>query len=144
MKSLIDKIKGLILWCWNNPVMRYIFFGGCATLVNLGTYYLLRLTTHLEINIANTISVCVAILFAYITNSTFVFESKASGWKEKIYEFAKFVSARLVTMIIEVGGVWLLVDAIHMNDYIAKFLIQFIVLALNYVFSKFIIFTKRG
>ena len=48
----------------------------------------------------------------------------------------KFVSARLVTMVIEVGGVWLLVSVMGLNDMIGKFLTQFIVLILNYVFSK--------
>lgn len=143
MKKCINLIRDLILWCWNNPVMRYIFFGGCATLVNLGSYYILRLTTPLSINVANTISVAIAIVFAYFTNSTFVFESKANNLKDKLEEFVKFVSARLVTMVIEVGGVWLMADLLRMNDYIAKFLIQFIVLALNYVFSKFLIFTKK-
>ena len=144
MKKLVKKICDLILWCWNNPVLRYIFFGGCATLVNLGSYYIIRLLTNMDINVANTISVCIAILFAYFTNSTFVFESKAVGFKEKFSEFVKFVSARLVTMVVEVGGVWLMVDLLKMNDYLSKFVIQFIVLALNYIFSKFLIFTKKG
>ena len=143
MKKLFEMIKGLIIWCWNNPVLKYIFFGGCATLVNLGSYYILRLTTELDINTANTISVCIAILFAYFTNSRFVFESKAVLLKDKFAEFIKFVSARLLTMVVEVGGVWLMVDMLRMNDYVAKFVIQFIVLALNYVFSKFLIFTKK-
>lgn len=144
MKKLFGKIWDLIVWCWNNPILKYIFFGGCATLVNLGSYYIIRLVTSLDVNTANTISVCIAILFAYFTNSTFVFESKAAGLKEKLNEFIKFISARLVTMVVEVGGVWLMVDALHMNDYLSKFVIQFIVLALNYVFSKFLIFTKKG
>ena len=143
MKKLFCLIKDLIIWCWNNPVMKYIFFGGCATLVNLGSYYIIRLVTDIDINVANTISVCIAILFAYFTNSTFVFESKAETFKEKFSEFIKFISARVLTMIVEVGGVWLMVDFLHMNDYLSKFLIQFIVLALNYVFSKFLIFTKK-
>ena len=140
---MIKKIKELILWCWNNPVLKYVFFGGCATLVNLGTYYIIRLVTDIDINVANTISVCIAILFAYFTNSRFVFESKAVTFKDKFSEFVKFISARMLTMVIEVGGVWLMADVLHMNDYIAKFLIQFIVLALNYVFSKVFIFTKK-
>lgn len=143
MKKLIKSIKSLIIWCWNNSVMRYIFFGGCTTLVNLGTYYILRLVTELDINIANTISVITAILFAYVVNSRFVFESKVSGFKEQLAEFMKFISARVVTMVIEVGGVWLMVDMLGVNDYIAKFVIQFIVLALNYIFSKFLIFTQK-
>lgn len=143
MKKLCGKIKDLIIWCWNNPVLKYIFFGGCATLVNLGSYYVIRLLTDIDINVANTISVCIAILFAYVTNSTFVFESQAQNAKEKLAEFIKFITARVLTMVVEVGGVWLMVDLLRMNDYLSKFLIQFIVLALNYVFSKFLIFTKK-
>lgn len=144
MKKCVNFIKKIILWCWNNSVMRYIFFGGCATLVNLGSYYILRLTTNLGINAANIISVMIAIVFAYFTNSTFVFKSDAKTSGARLYEFVKFVSARLVTMVIEVGGVWVMADVLHINDYIAKFLIQFIVLALNYIFSKLFIFTKKG
>jgi putative flippase GtrA len=55
----------------------------------------------------------------------------------------KFVGARLSTMVIEVGGVWLMADVMQMNDLIAKFIIQFIVLALNYIFSKFLVFKKK-
>lgn len=138
----MNKLKELILKCWNNDVLRYIFFGGCTTLVNLGCYYALRLTTQMNMNIANTISISVAIIFAYFVNSRFVFCSTAQNFTQKFGEFIKFVSARLSTMVIEVGGVWLMVDFMHINDLLAKFVIQFIVLALNYVFSKFLIFTK--
>lgn len=143
MKKLLNKIIDLIKWCWNNPVLKYIFFGGCATLVNLGSYYIIRIVSDIDINVANTISVCIAILFAYFTNSRFVFESKAVTFKDKFSEFTKFIGARLLTMVVEVGGVWLMVDMLRINDYLSKFLIQFIVLALNYVFSKFLIFTKK-
>lgn len=143
MRKLIGNIGKLILWCWNNAVLRYIFLGGCATLVNLGCYYLLRLTTNLNLNVANFISICVAILFAYFTNSRFVFESKAETIKDRVWEFVKFVSARAVTMVVEIGGVWLMADILHINDYIAKLAIQIIVLVLNYIFSKFLVFSKK-
>lgn len=139
----MKKIKELIIKCWNNDVLRYIFFGGCTTLVNLACYYILRLLTSINMNVANTISVAVAILFAYFVNSRFVFVSEAVDFRQRFGEFTKFVSARLSTMVIEVGGVWLMVDFMHINDLIAKFVIQFIVLALNYVFSKFLVFTKK-
>ena len=57
---------------------------------------------------------------------------------------ANFVSARLITMVIEVGGVWLLVSVMGLNDMIGKFLTQFIVLILNYVFSKFFLCLQQG
>ena len=143
MKKLFTRIWKLIVWCWNNSVLRYIFLGGCATLVNLGCYYVLRMTTNLNLNVANVISIAVAILFAYFTNSRFVFMSEAHTFSEKFGEFAKFIGARLSTMAIEVGGVWLMADVLKMNDYIAKFLIQFIVLVSNYFLSKFFVFSKK-
>ena len=139
----MKKIKELIIKCWNNDVLRYIFFGGCTTLVNLVCYYALRLFTAINMNVANTIAVAISILFAYFVNSRFVFQSEATSFRQHFGEFTKFVSARLSTMVIEVGGVWLMVDFMHINDLIAKFVIQFIVLALNYIFSKFLIFTKK-
>lgn len=143
MKKVVMSIWNLIVWCWNNAVMRYIFLGGCATLVNLGCYYILRLTTGLDINTANVISIATAIVFAYFTNSKFVFESEANTLKEKFNEFIKFISARLMTMGIEIGGVWFMAEVLKINDYIAKFVIQFIVLVLNYIFSKCFVFKKK-
>lgn len=143
MKKVFRKIIDLIVWCWNNPVLRYIFFGGCTTLVNLVSYYILRKTTPLNLNIANWISIMLAIVFAYVTNSIWVFESKVHSFVERLVEFGKFVGARAVTMVIEVGGLWMMTSLLHMNDFLGKFIIQFIVLVLNYVFSKFLVFTKK-
>ena len=87
------------------------------------------------------ISIILAILFAYVVNSKYVFQDKCETLKDHVQPFCKFVSARLVTMVIEVGGVWLLVSVMGLNAMIGKFLTQFIVLILNYVFSKFFVFT---
>ncbi len=143
MKKLFEKLMELVMWCWNNAAIRYIFIGGCTTLVNLVCYYVLRMTTGLNLNVANVISIAAAILFAYFANSIVVFRSDASTLNEKFGEFVKFISARLSTMVIEVGGVWLMADIMKINDYIAKFVIQFIVLVLNYFLSKFFVFSKK-
>lgn len=133
-------MKKLILKLYGNDVIRYVFWGGCTTLVNLVSFYVMRLVG-VPLMTANVISIILAILFAYVVNSKFVFHDKCETLKDHIQPFLKFVSARLVTMVIEVGGVWLLVVAMGLNDMIAKFCTQFIVLALNYIFSKFLIFT---
>lgn len=122
------------------PVVRYVFFGGCTTLVNLISFYVLR-KLRVGLNIANVISIILAILFAYVVNSRFVFQDKCQTLADHIRPFCKFISARLMTMVIEVGGVWLLVAKLGMNDMVGKFATQFIVLILNYVFSKFFVFT---
>lgn len=136
----MKKLKELILHFYQNDVIRYVFFGGCTTLVNLVCFFVLR-KCRVELNIANLISIITAILFAYVVNSRYVFQDKCETFKDHIRPFCKFISARLVTMVIEVGGVWLLVEACKMSDMAGKFITQFIVLALNYIFSKFFVFT---
>lgn len=136
----MNKIKDLIQKLFESSVVRYVFFGGCTTMVNLISFYILR-KLHVELNVANVISIILAILFAYVVNSKYVFQDKCETLKDHLRPFCKFISARLVTMVIEVGGVWLLVEVLHMDDMLGKFLTQFIVLALNYVFSKFFVFT---
>lgn len=136
----MKKLKALILHFYQNDVIRYVFFGGCTTLVNLVCFFVLR-KCRVELNIANLISIITAILFAYVVNSRYVFQDKCETFKDHICPFCKFISARLVTMVIEVGGVWLLVEVCKMNDMAGKFITQFIVLALNYIFSKFFVFT---
>lgn len=133
MKQLIKKL-------YASSVVRYVFFGGCTTLVNLISFYVLR-KLRVGLNIANVISIILAILFAYVVNSRFVFQDKCQTLADHIRPFCKFISARLMTMVIEVGGVWLLVAKLGMNDMVGKFAIQFIVLILNYLFSKFFVFT---
>ena len=133
-------MKKLILKMYENDVIRYIFWGGCTTLVNLVSFYLMRIAG-LPLMAANIISIILAILFAYVVNSRFVFHDSCETLKDHIQPFVKFISARLVTMVIEVGGVWLLAVVMGFHDMVAKFCTQFIVLVLNYIFSKFIIFT---
>ena len=115
MTALIKKL-------YASDVVRYVFFGGCTTLVNLVSFFLLR-QAGVQRDLANVISIILAILFAYVVNS-------------------KFVGARGVTMAIEVAGVWFFAEIIHMNDMAGKFITQFVVLALNYIFSKFLVFTS--
>ena len=133
MKQLIKKL-------YASSVVRYVFFGGCTTLVNLISFYVLR-KLRVGLNIANVISIILAILFAYVVNSRFVFQDKCQTLADHIRPFCKFISARLMTMVIEVGGVWLLVAKLGMNDMVGKFATQFIVLILNFVFSTVFVFT---
>ena len=131
----------LIKELYANDVIRYIFFGGCTTVVNLASFFFLR-QAGLQREIANVISVILAIVFAYVVNSKFVFLDKCETLKDHIRPFCKFVGARLSTMVIEVGGVWFFAEIVHLNDMVGKLIIQFVVMALNYVFSKFLVFTS--
>ena len=97
---------------------------------------------HCPILSANILSITLSIIFAYFVNARYVFHSQAEGLKEILKEFMSFFTARLGTMGIEAGGViglaWL-----GMPDMLGKAVTQFLVLVLNYIFSKFLVFRKQ-
>lgn len=132
-------IKKMLINLFYNRVIRYIFFGGLTTLVNVFSFFVLRRFIHIELNTANVISITLAIIFAYLVNSKYVFESGKTKL-QKFKEFIKFFGARISTMIIEVAGVYILSELLNLNDMFSKIIIQFIVLVLNYIFSKFFVF----
>lgn len=136
-------MKERMIAIWNRAAVRYVFFGGCTTLVNLVSFWLLRHVTPLGITASNVISVFLAIVFAFLVNSGFVFHSQTKGFKGKMVEFVKFFGGRLSTMLIEVGGVWLLAEVIRMDEFLAKFTTQFIVLILNFFISKYFVFQSK-
>ena len=91
--------------------------------------------------ISNVISIVLSILFAYVTNKLFVFHSKTNSFKELLYEMGKFIGARIATLVIEVGGVWLAVSVIGQDKMIGKLETQVLVVIGNYFISKFLVFT---
>lgn len=137
---MFNSIKKLICKLYNNNIIRYVFFGGLTTLINLISYAILR--NLMDYNVANFISILLAICFAYFVNSKFVFKSTAKSIEERAKEFFKFIAARISTMIIELLGVFIFADILAFNDMITKIAVQFVVLILNYILSKLIIFKK--
>lgn len=133
MKNWIEKL-------YHNDMVRYIFFGVCTTVVNLAVFYVLR-KFGMALTLANFISIVAAIIFAYVVNSIFVFHDNCTCLKDHIRPFCKFVSARLITMVVEIVGVWLIVKVMGLNDMVGKLCTQVIVTVLNYIFSKFFVFT---
>lgn len=131
-------MKQWIRKMYESSVIRYVFFGGCTTMVNLVSFFVLR-KLNVELNTANIISIILAILFAYVVNSKFVFQDKCETLRDHIRPFCKFISARLVTMVIEVGGVWLLVSMIGKNDMIREVSDTIYCTDINYIFSKFFV-----
>lgn len=144
--NITVKNKKLMNWLYKfitSTAMRYIIVGGCTTMVNLVVFTVLCKIVNMDVNVSNVISIICAIFFAYVTNKIFVFESKCNSKKELLIEMGKFVGARISTMIIEVGGVFLLYNVIRQDELIAKLETQIIVLVVNYFISKFIVFRTK-
>ena len=121
-------------------IIDYIIFGGLTTIVNIVAFFIFDTLLGWPYLIANAIAIVVSILFAYVTNKLFVFKTRDMTASENIVEFLKFIGFRLVSGLADMAAMWMLVDLISIDTNIAKLLTQFIVVVLNYVFSKLFIF----
>ncbi len=126
-------------------VIRYLVVGVLTTLVSLVIYYILVNTllnpnSAFELQIANVISWICSVIFAYVTNRKYVFQSKQV---KKTKEFVSFVGSRVITLFMDMAIMFLGVTLLHQNDKIFKLLSQVVVIVANYILSKFIVFKKK-
>ena len=138
MKKILELYKKY------KEIINYMIFGGLATLVNFISYYILARTLNVDEVISSGLSWFCAVLFAYVTNKLFVFESKKDSKKEMIKEMISFFLARIVSgALCDVGTFALMVKVLNINDIIAKLVTQVMVVIVNYIFSK-LIFKKEN
>ena len=137
MKKLYLKYKEII---------NYLIFGVLTTVVSIVTYVLFANLlfpekTDITVQISNVLSWICAVIFAYITNRKYVFNSKSQG-KEKYKEIFNFFIARFSSLLIDMALMFVLFSLMHLNDTISKIIVQFVVVVVNYIFSKLFVFKK--
>ncbi|MBO6193381.1 MAG: GtrA family protein [Clostridiales bacterium] len=134
IKALMIKYKGLIF---------YAVFGVLTTVINIVAYAL----CFMVLGLANVPSVIiawlVAVLFAFITNKLWVFDSKSMDKNTVISELIKFMAARLATGGIDLLIMYIGVDMMHGPEIILKAVSNVIVIILNYILSRLIVFKKK-
>ena len=134
LKSLLTKYREQI---------SYLFFGGCTTLINIAVYWLCAHPLGLGTQASNVIAWVLSVLFAYVTNRIWVFRSQERSAKGILREMASFFGARVATGLLDQFNMWLFVDTLHWPDMPVKIISNIVVILLNYVFSKLIIFRKK-
>lgn len=139
MKKIINLYKKY------EEIINYVIVGGLTTLVSLGVYYIcvytfLNPNNAFELQMANIISWICCVTFAYFANRIFVFKSNNQN---KLKEAGEFYLSRITTLLIDIAIMFILVTVLHFNDKIAKLLVQVIIMALNYLFSKIFVFKNN-
>ena len=138
-------------------IINYIIFGVLTTVVNFAVFWLFnRLLGKNFYLLSNVIAWIVAVAFAYVTNRIWVFESKVTTVKGILLEVSEFFLARLFSLVVEEAGLLILVNLLKFKvlsfdlfsfnvtgEMLAKVLLAVVVVILNYIFSKFIIFKKQ-
>lgn len=123
--------------------MAYLFFGVLTTLCNYAAYYALTRWLLLGMEAGNAVAWLISVLFAFITNKRFVFQSKSWAPRVALPELGGFFAARALSLLLDTALLILMVRYLHMNDLIAKIPANILVIVFNYVASKWLIFRKR-
>ena len=131
------------LWKKYKDVIPYVIFGVLTTIVNIATYWLAAHFFSVEIMISAIVAWFTAVLFAYVTNRKWVFHSEANSIKEIYREILLFFSCRLGTGIADWLCMFVFVKIIGFDDVIIKSLANLLVIVLNYLASKFVIFKHK-
>lgn len=121
----------------------YIVFGGLTTAVNIITYSLLFYFVGISNNLSNIYAWIFSVAFAYVTNKLFVFENKSFAMPKLLVEIGAFFLCRLLTGLLDIGLMYLFVDVLLFHALLMKTLSNVIVIVLNYVASKALIFKKK-
>ncbi|WP_304747746.1 GtrA family protein [Dubosiella newyorkensis] len=124
----------------NKEIINYLIFGVLTTLVNIIVFEISANWIHIHYLVSNIIAWFLSVLFAYITNRKYVFESND---QEIGKEMAKFFSSRLATLGLDMVIMWLLVDILTANNLLAKIIANILVVIGNYILSKLIVFNDK-
>ena len=140
-------ISKLIKKLTSREVVLYLVFGVLTTLVDYVVFWLcgkLLGDSMAMVQLANVISWVCAVLFAFVTNRTFVFQSQEKTAAGIFGELVRFTGARLTSLLISMLIIYIGVDLFHLSPMIAKIFSSVVVVILNYIFSKLLVFRSKG
>lgn len=142
---MFKRIFGLCmcLYVKYKEVILYLVFGGLTTLVNIVSYAVFARILNMDTVTGTSVSWLISVIFAYITNKIFVFESKTNTFALLVKECVSFFGCRLATGVMDVAIMYLSVDLLHFNDIVMKIVSNVFVVILNYIFSKLFIFRRE-
>jgi len=149
IRELLKKYKEIIL---------YIIFGALTTLVNFVSFGVCNKLLGEQLYLFNNgVAWVISVIFAYVTNKIYVFDSKSAVFKVLMKEFVAFLGARVFSFLVEEFFMWLCIDLLGFSGYsvtfagftitgqlLTKLILAVVVVIMNYFFSKFFIFAKKN
>jgi putative flippase GtrA len=141
MGELVDLCRKIWNKLFNKEVITYIIFGAITTVISIIVFNVSVDLGYDEIA-SNTVSTVIAVIFAFVTNKIWVFNSRDYSVKTLISEFSKFSLGRLFTFLVETVLLVILVRIVHIPTKISKYITQAVVIVLNYLVSKLAVFRK--
>ena len=139
----MDGLKKLWKFLTARETVLYLVFGVLTTVINIVVFDRFYYAVHWSWQAANAVAWVLAVLFAFLTNKLFVFESKSFRAGVLWRELAGFIGARLLSLGVDYACMWLLIEAAGWNELLSKITDNVLVVIINYILSKFFIFAKK-
>ena len=138
------KLGGFCERLWNNTeLVAYLFAGVATTVVNYVAYFIATRVFSLGVMPGTWTAWVIAVAFGYAVNKAFVFHTHCDSAAALLREAASFFAMRLVSLGAETVLMYVTVELLHLNDLVMKLATNLLVILLNYVFSKLVIFKKK-
>lgn len=146
MKKMIHKYWDALIFLIHKywDVLTYLVFGVLTTVINYLVYLPCHNVLQLSGAVSNVIAWVVAVAFAFLTNKPFVFKSHDWSAKTVMPELTKFLGCRIGSGLMETGIILVTVDILHWNGNWMKLATNVLVIIVNYIGSKLIVFRKKG
>ena len=149
-KDIFDRIMAWRILSFARPFYQkhkepllYLFFGVLTTLVNFAVFFVFTAWIVIDVLVANVIAWVASVLFAYVTNRTWVFSKHATETVAVIGEIASFFGGRVATLLFEEAVIWLFIKRLGFSAMAVKLVAAVGVVILNYVISKLLVFRKK-
>ena len=141
LENLIEEDNHISWYNKIKEIIWYGFFGVLTTLINIISFYLLD-KTGMNVYVSNFFAWFISVLFAFITNKLFVFNSKSLNKKVLMKEMFSFFFFRILSLGIDMAGMYICISLMKVNKMLSKVIMNVIVIIANYIFSKVFIFKK--
>ncbi|MDD2518764.1 MAG: YfhO family protein [Bacilli bacterium] len=138
------QIIGFFINIYNKyeEIINYLIAGGLTTVVSISSYAVFAKLMNINYIISSVLSFVLAVVFAYFVNKIFVFKTNFKDKIAVLKESYQFIKYRLLSLGMDVMLMILFVELLHIDDLIAKIVVQVAVVIANYFFSKIFIFKK--
>ena len=128
----------------SRELISYGVFGVLTTVINYVVYFVCITLFDCNYVISNGIAWVLAVVFAFVTNKLYVFHSLSWDFKTTFRQCWQFFSARIFSLLVETALLWLLIEQFQGDERIVKIFTNIVVIVINYVISKIIIFRKKA
>ncbi|MBE5822959.1 MAG: GtrA family protein [Butyrivibrio sp.] len=149
-KDIFDKIMSLPVLNIFEPFytkhkegLMYLFFGGLTFFLSLFLFWFMDSVMHINEVINNSIDWVICVAFQFFTNRTWVFDGKVDNTKDFLKQAGSFTAGRLFTLVVEDVLIFIFITLLAWPKMPVKLGATFVVIVLNYVISKLIVFRKK-